>query len=168
MLQSKKILASLLLLLLATPLFFFIGYLVKREIVYHEMMEKLESASLHTITLDLAEVNWIKANKEVMIEGKLFDIKNSEIIDNKIKLTGLFDYEETKLEKDFTDTFHTNQNRSTPFNPSKLKFIFNLYFKEALSSISLSIFQNKERYPLFNEVAVTQIASITSPPPNFL
>ena len=168
MLQSKKILASLLLLLLATPLFFFIGYLVKREIVYHEMMEKLESASLHTITLDLAEVNWIKANKEVMIEGKLFDVKNSEIIDNKIKLTGLFDYEETKLEKDFTDTFHTNQNRSTPFNPSKLKFIFNLYFKEALSSISLSIFQNKERYPLFNEVAVTQIASITSPPPNFL
>ncbi len=167
MLQSKKILASLLLLLLATPLFFFIGYLVKREIVYHEMMEKLESASLHTITLDLAEVNWIKANKEVMIEGKLFDVKNSEIIDNKIKLTGLFDYEETKLEKDFTDTFHTNQNRSTPFNPSKLKFIFNLYFKEALSSISLSIFQNKERYPLFNEVAVTQIASITSPPPNF-
>ena len=167
MLQSKKILASFLLLLLATPLFFFIGYLVKREIVYHEMMEKLESASLHTITLDLAEVNWIKANKEVMIEGKLFDIKNSEIIDNKIKLTGLFDYEETKLEKDFTDTFHTNQNRSTPFNPSKLKFIFNLYFKEALSSISLSIFQNKERYPLFNEVAVTRIASIPSPPPNF-
>ena len=167
MLQSKKILASLLLLLLATPLFFFIGYLVKREIVYHEMMEKLESASLHTITLDLAEVNWIKANKEVMIEGKLFDIKNSEIIDNKIKLTGLFDYEETKLEKDFTDTFHTNQNQSSPFNPLKLKFIFNLYFKEALSSISLSIFQNKERYPLFNEVAVTQIASITSPPPNF-
>lgn len=167
MLQSKKILASFLLLLLATPLFFFIGYLVKREIVYHEMMEKLESASLHTITLDLAEVNWIKANKEVMIEGKLFDVKNSEIIDNKIKLTGLFDYEETKLEKDFTDTFHTNQNRSTPFNPSKLKFIFNLYFKEALSSISLSIFQNKERYPLFNEVAVTRIASIPSPPPNF-
>ncbi len=167
MLQSKKILASLLLLLLATPLFFFIGYLVKREIVYHEMMEKLESASLHTITLDLAEVNWIKANKEVMIEGKLFDVKNSEIINNKIKLTGLFDYEETKLEKDFTDTFHTNQNRSTPFNPSKLKFIFNLYFKEALSSISLSIFQNKERYPLFNEVAVTRIASIPSPPPNF-
>jgi hypothetical protein len=167
MLQSKKILASFLLLLLATPLFFFIGYLVKREIVCHEMMEKLESASLHTITLDLAEVNWIKANKEVMIEGKLFDVKNSEIINNKIKLTGLFDYEETKLEKDFTDTFHTNQNQSSPFNPLKLKFIFNLYFKEALSSISLSIFQNKERYPIFNEVAVTQIASITSPPPNF-
>ena len=167
MLQSKKILASLLLLLLATPLFFFIGYLVKREIVYHEMMEKLESASLHTITLDLAEVNWIKANKEVMIEGKLFDVKNSEIIDNKIKLTGLFDYEETKLEKDFTDTFHTNQNQSTPFNPLKLKFIFNLYFKEDQSSNSLSICQFKKKYHLFNEAAVTRIASIPSPPPNF-
>ena len=146
MLNKKNILAFSMLLLVVAPLIFFIGFLVKREIVYHEMMEKLESASLHTSTIQLADINWTKKNKEVMIDGKLFDVKYAEIIDNKIRLTGLFDDEETKLEKDFANTFHSNQNRATPINQLKLKFIFNLYFKDDHSSYSLFNFQSKKKY----------------------
>ena len=58
MLNKKNILAFSMLLLVVAPLIFFIGFLVKREIIYHEMMEKLESASLHSITVRVADVNW--------------------------------------------------------------------------------------------------------------
>jgi hypothetical protein len=165
MLNTKKILAFSMLLLVVAPLLFFIGFLVKREIIYHEMMEKLESASLHTITIRLADVNWTKKNKEVMIEGKLFDVKCAEIIDNKIKLTGLFDEEENKLEKDFTNTFNSNKNQQTPFNQLNLKFLFNFYFIEDYSSNSVSVCQSKKAYSTFNEVAVKNSSTVVSPPP---
>jgi len=166
MLNTKKILASLMLLLVVAPLLFFIGFLVKREIIYHEMMEKLESASLHTITIRLADVNWTKKNKEVMIDGKLFDVKYAEIIDNKIKLTGLFDDEETKLEKKISTSFHSNKNQQTPYSQLKLKFIFNFYFTEDHSSSSVSVIQSKDAYPAFNEVAIANSSTFDTPPPN--
>lgn len=166
MLKTKKILAFSMLLLVVAPLFFFIGFLVKREIIYHEMMEKLESASLHTITIRLADVNWTKKNKEVMIDGKLFDVKYVEIIDNKINLTGLFDDEETKLEKKISTAFQSNKNQQAPFSQLKLKFIFNFYFNEDHSSDSVSVYQSKKAYPAFNEFAVTNSSAVVSPPPN--
>jgi hypothetical protein len=166
MLNKKNILAFSMLLLVVAPLIFFMGFLVKREIIYHEMMEKLESASLHTITVRVADVNWKKKNKEVVIDGKLFDIKYTEIIDNEIKLTGLFDEEENKLEKDFTNTFNSNKNQQTPFSQLKLKFIFNFYFIEDHLSNSVSVYQSKNSYSTFNEVAVTKSSTVVSPPPN--
>jgi len=166
MLNTKKILAFSMLFLVVAPLLVFIGFLVKREIIYHEMMEKLESASLHTITVRVADVNWKKKNKEVVIDGKLFDVKYAEIIDNKIKLTGLFDEEENKLEKDFANTFNSNKNQQAPFSQLKLKFIFNFYFNEDHSSSSVSVFQSKKTYPTFNEVVVTNSSAVVSPPPN--
>ena len=81
MVIKKKILAFAMLLLAAAPLFFILGHLVKREFVYHQMIEKLENNSLHTISIALADINWIKKNKEVMVDGKLFDVKSWEIID---------------------------------------------------------------------------------------
>jgi len=166
MLNKKNILAFSMLLLVVAPLIFFMGFLVKREIIYHEMMEKLESASLHTITVRVADVNWKKKNKEVVIDGKLFDVKYAEIIDNKIKLTGLFDEEENKLEKDFANTFNSNKNQQTPFSQLKLKFIFNFYFIEDHLSNSVSVYQSKNSYSTFNEVAVTKSYTVVSPPPN--
>jgi hypothetical protein len=100
-----------------------------------------------------------------MIEGKLFDVKCAEIIDNKIKLTGLFDEEENKLEKDFTNTFNSNKNQQTPFNQLNLKFIFNFYFIEDYSSNSVSVYQSKKAYSTFNEVAVKNSSTVVSPPP---
>lgn len=166
MLNKKNILAFSMLLLVVAPLLFFIGFLVKREIIYHKMMEKLESASLHTITIRLADVNWTKKNKEVMIDGKLFDVKYAEIIADKINLTGLFDDEETKLEKNISTAFHSNKNQQTPFSQLKLKFIFNFYFNEDHLSNSIFVFQSKKAYSTFNEVAVTNCSTVASPPPN--
>ena len=166
MLNKKKILAFSLLLLVVAPLLFFIGFLVQREIIYHDMMEKLESASLHTITIPLADINWTKKNKEVMIDGKLFDVKYAEIIDNKMKLTGLFDEEETHLEKKISTSFHSNKNQQTPFSQLKLKFIFNFYFIEDHLSNSIFVFQSKKAYSTFNEVAITNSSTVASPPPN--
>ena len=156
------------LLLVAAPMFFILGHLFKRELIYYEMMEKMENASLHSISIPIAEVNWIKKNKEVMIDGKLFDVKSWEIIDNQVKFYGLFDEEETKLEKDFSSAMHPNNDQQSPINQLALKFIFNFLFTNKEPLIT-PLFQQKckQVYLVYNETAVSLSFTINTPPPNF-
>ena len=164
---KKKILAFAMLLLVAAPLFFILGHLVKRELIYHQMMEKLENNSLHTISIRLADINWIKKNKEVMVDGKLFDVKSWEIIDGQAKLIGLFDDEETKLEKEFSSTMQQNNNQQAPINQLALKFIFNFLFTNKQALLTPLLLQNcKPVYLVYNEDAVALSFTINTPPPN--
>lgn len=168
MVIKKKILAFAMLLLAAAPLFFILGYLVKREFVYHQMIEKLENNSLHTISIALADINWIKKNKEVMVDGKLFDVKSWEIIDGQAKLTGLFDDEETNLAKEFNSTMHQNNNQQAPINQLALKFIFNFLFTNKQSFFTPLLQQKpKPVYLAYNEDAVALSFTINTPPPNY-
>jgi hypothetical protein len=164
---KKKILAFAMLLLAAAPLFFILGHLVKRELAYHQMMEKLENNSLHTISIPLTDINWIKKNKEVMVDGKLFDVKSWEIIDGQAKLVGLFDDEETKLEKEFNSTMQQNNNQQAPINQLALKFIFNFLFINKQALLTPLLLQNcKPVYLVYNEDAVALSFTINTPPPN--
>ena len=164
---KKKILAFAMLLLVAAPLFLILGHLVKRELIYHQMMEKLENNSLHTISIRLADINWIKKNKEVMVDGKLFDVKSWKIIDGQAKLVGLFDDEETKLEKEFSSTMQQNNNQQAPINQLALKFIFNFLFTNKQALLTPLLLQNcKPVYLVYNEDAVALSFTINTPPPN--
>lgn len=59
--------------------------------------ERMEKETLVTITLPLSNVRWEKKEKEILLNGKLFDIKSFSITDNRLTATGFFDHEETTL-----------------------------------------------------------------------
>lgn len=64
------------------------------------MKEKLEEKMLQTIVLGEKDVNWFKPGKEIVLEGKMFDIKSARYQDDGfVVFTGLFDEEETLLVK---------------------------------------------------------------------
>lgn len=97
MFLKTKILTAFLLLLSALPVICTIVYLVKLEINAFAMEEKLEQASLQTVTVSCNQLVWVKKNKEVLINGKLFDVKSTFIGNGNIRLTGLFDADEEKI-----------------------------------------------------------------------
>lgn len=61
------------------------------------MKEKLEEEILHTILVPQAAVQWVKYEKEIRIDGKMFDIKSFTIKNGDYIFTGLYDDEETAL-----------------------------------------------------------------------
>lgn len=93
----KKITAFFLLLVGAMPFLFTLFFLVKQQIIRHEMKEKLEGEFLHTITVPKDKVNWVKYNKEIRIDSKLFDVNSFSEKNGIYFFTGLFDREETAL-----------------------------------------------------------------------
>ena len=63
------------LLVVAAPLFFLGGFSIKQKLIQLAMTEKLEQGFLQNITANRSEIVWVKKNKEAIVEGKLFDVK---------------------------------------------------------------------------------------------
>lgn len=61
------------------------------------MMEKMEKDELQTINIPTAGIRWYKKNHELMIDGKMFDVKSMTQHGDSTTLTGLFDDDDTEL-----------------------------------------------------------------------
>lgn len=70
------------------------------------MEERMETSLLHSITLEEKKVIWIKPGKEILINGKMFDIKNTLKSKGKITFQGLYDEEETALKMNLEKGMH--------------------------------------------------------------
>jgi hypothetical protein len=104
------------LLIAAAPVFFFAAFLVKQRLVQNEMEESLEHTSLQTIIVDQADFQWIKKDKEIIVDGRLFDVKSYIISGGQIEFTGLFDEDEDKLKKRLNNFIEQKDNGDTPLN----------------------------------------------------
>jgi hypothetical protein len=72
---------------------------MKQRQLKHDAKERLEKINLKTIILSTQEFRWTETGKEISIHGELFDIKSYSIINGKFIFSGLFDKDETALDK---------------------------------------------------------------------
>src|SRR5690348_6509709 len=124
MFTQKKIPAFIMLLAVAAPLLFFAGFWIKQKLVEHEMEERLETASLQTVTVKINDLQWLKKNKEVVIEGKLFDVRSYTTKGNTVTLTGLYDKDEDHLQEQLKNFMQQKNGASSPLNSIVVKFLF--------------------------------------------
>ena len=61
------------------------------------MKESLVRQSLLDIVVPENEIIWIKKNKEILLQGKMFDIKTIILHNDGYHIEGLFDEQETEL-----------------------------------------------------------------------
>ena len=64
-----------LLLLAALPVLISVGFFVKQSIIHRQREKRFEQEILQTITVSSKEVIWLKAGKEILHDGKMFDVK---------------------------------------------------------------------------------------------
>lgn len=87
---------------------------LNQKMAQNKIKIALNNEILDTYTTTPGDIKWVRAGKEILIDGHLFDIKN--IIHNSdgtITISGLFDETETVLVKKINETQEKNseQNR---------------------------------------------------------
>jgi len=98
--RPKQITTALLLLIvMGIPGLLFVYYQGRQAFIRHEMEEKLERQHLETIRIRTNEVLWYEEGKEIIVQGKLFDVKSQAHEGDEIVFTGLFDEKETLVKK---------------------------------------------------------------------
>jgi len=101
----RKTAVSILLLVTITPMVYLFILPLKQQWIRHRMERELEEKADHTIILAENDLHWIRPGRELLVEGRMFDVKEISYLDNsKVKIKGIFDEEETvftrQLEKD--------------------------------------------------------------------
>jgi hypothetical protein len=122
MMIIRKMIGIFLLLLVAVPLFFSIGFIIKQKNIQVEMKQQLKTALLQTITVPERDVKWIKKGKEILVNGQMFDVKTSVKSGENIVFTGLYDKDEQELHENLKGFMHSNNNQSAPLNELLAKF----------------------------------------------
>lgn len=151
----------------ATPVLVITGFLVKQKVIQRRMSERLEKTPLQTITADIAEVRWVKKNKEVEVHGRMFDVKKFQVNGNKITLTGLYDNEEHALKKELAGLHKQKKDNSAPIKQLVLKFLNASAINEIYSAVEFYTGKNtvKEYFP-YKDDLVNRFIRVITPPPN--
>lgn len=121
---KRPITAFMLLLLLAVPLLFSVVILVKQQIAQHQRNEKFSKEILQTVTVSSSEIYWVKREKEILLNGKLFDVKSYSKNGNSISLTGFFDHKEDKLVQQIVRLALQKDHTGNPLSEPAIKFLF--------------------------------------------
>lgn len=160
----RKIFAVGLVLLIAMPLVFTIGILVKQKIIQFHRQERLEAEQLQTITVAAENIQWVKKGKEILVDGKLFDIKHFEKKNGKLILTGFFDKEEDDL-YDQLNKIAKDKNKPSPFT-TVISFLLTPYYNEPVSGHFLINRQlhSKEYFIYTEKIPSFPVSDITHPP----
>jgi hypothetical protein len=161
---TNKIAASLFTLLGFAPLLFIIITSAKQQEIRHSMNRQLESKMLHTITLSKKNVHWQRDGKELIINGRMFDVKNFQYAgDDKISFTGLYDEDETAL----INKIKENQQSETNTGGKLLAQLFQLLqssFSDSPSDGFTPALTNNH-FPGSEQRLATPFIIILAPPP---
>lgn len=122
-LRGKNITALGLLLLLAIPLIFSITLVIKQKVLQYQRGERFETEELQTIKISPEKLYWIKAEKEILVDGKMFDVKSYHKDGDKIILTGFFDHKEEKIVSHIKALLHQKDKPIDPFGSAMVKFL---------------------------------------------
>jgi hypothetical protein len=163
---TKKILPLALLFIVAVPLFFSVRFVVKQKLIQSQMKEKLELASLQTITFPLAGLTWAKEGEEVIIEGKLFDVKSFSVADGQITLKGLFDGDEDHLFAEMKNSLQQKKDETGPLSQVKCIFL-PLYTETVLFTLENKWKAVARFFPAYSESITELYYGSTVPPPKY-
>jgi hypothetical protein len=94
-LKKKKIIALALAVFVALPLVMCAGTQLLQLFLKQTALERFTTETI--ISIPLKDVNWIKKEKELLINNQYFDVKHYKVQDGQLLVNGYFDNEELEL-----------------------------------------------------------------------
>ena len=93
----RHIIPLFFLLLTLAPTLFMGGLQLFQAVIRQRMEASLQRETLVTVSLPASEVDWYEEGREIMVEGRMFDIKTYEIKDGLFTAQGIYDDDETEV-----------------------------------------------------------------------
>jgi len=95
--RRKTIIALLLCSIVALPLIFSGGLQAFQQYIKYTVEERLNDEELVIVSIPLAQVQWMEEGREILVHGKMFDIKSYSEKDGNLIATGVYDERETAV-----------------------------------------------------------------------
>lgn len=166
--HKKNTIIYFLLFLVTMPLFFAVYTMIEKTIIEQQMEEKLEQENLQTVTLNATSVIWLKADKEILINGEPFDIKKISCNGNKITVAGLFDTEEKQLKKKLEEYNNNSDNAAATNHSLLILFFIACYHPTEINFDAVFFIDSKQSWKNYQDSIWNLSCEIAAPPPRFI
>ncbi len=164
--KQTTAIAITLIMIIGAPLLFYAGYFIKQQQIQSQMSAKLKRSRLSTITTKQDDIKWVKANKEILVNGRLFDVNSIVKKADCYEITGLFDVDEDLLQKEITDLHNRKNNGDSPISQLMIKYLsFDAYFHEYYFSFVTNTIGIQCFYSTYSGNVIQQLLPVDSPPP---
>ena len=110
----KKLTAGFLLMAAMLPLVNSTWLVIAGVINKIQIEEQIENSCLQTIETDIHKITWVEPDKEILIDGKLFDVKSFRQYGEKILLIGIFDTVEDEIAAQLASLENTDDEGGIP------------------------------------------------------
>ncbi len=148
------------------PVLFTLLFLIKQQMIRYNMREKLEEQLLCTIVLTKSEVDWVKYNKEIRVDNKLFDIKSFTVKNGHYVFIGLFDEDETALNKTFNNDLNEKEEQEDQLLETLSQLLESVYSNNPSDALVINNEMEKHAHPILLNIP-SPIKNILTPPPQF-
>lgn len=154
------------LLLIALPLIFSVGIMVKQKVIQLQRKERFETENIETITIAAEKLHWIKQGKEALIAGKLFDVESFRSAGGKISLTGFFDSKEDEVVKQIKEFAEQKREKDNPLTRLAVKLLFTpVYTEPSPPSFQNSCNNIARNFHSYSELTLAGFHPLDIPPP---
>ena len=86
----KTIAGIPIILIVLLPCLYCLYFQVKHHLIREEMREKLERDNLQTVIVPVKEFRWYEEDREIIVDGTMFDVKTIERRGDNYIITSLF------------------------------------------------------------------------------
>jgi len=128
------------------------------------MKEQLEKKMLHIIVLADDDVHWVKKEKEIWVDGKMFDIKTVYRHNGSTTFTGLFDEEETGLVKQLQANWKKKSSQDNKILAHLFNCLQNVFFSSPGDKY-IALLSGKHFPGIAVPALACQYRDILTPPP---
>jgi hypothetical protein len=155
--SRKTISLSILLFAAFLPLFLSAIFLGGRIAIRITMLRNLKEDQVTTIHIPEKDFKWFEENREIQVDGKMFDVKSIQLIDGIYEVTGLFDEMETELNamlEDLHKDAKSNQDKTFNIFQVCLGLISETPFVP--NNIQQHLYPEKINFELYNNMLVSK------------
>jgi hypothetical protein len=163
---KKQLTAFGLLLLVALPLVLSVCMFVAQKTLQSQRQNRFTTEQIQTVVISAEKFAWVQDEKEVLINGRLFDVKSIKKLGQTLELTGFFDHKEDRIVKHLKNTEQQKNNSNSLLNQLTFNFIFLPNYKE---TTTFSIQNNWQfiasSFPSYTESVTSMAYPAIVPPP---
>ena len=94
---KRKLLTSAMLVLIMMPAIYCIYFQVNQQLIRWRMWAMVEENATDIVVIHPSKLYWMKKDREIFVNGMMFDVKSIEKTGDSLRITGEYDYEESGL-----------------------------------------------------------------------
>lgn len=162
---TRKCLTAVMLTLIMMPAIYSVYFHVRQQLIRLEMWEWLEGEGDDVVIIHPSKLYWMEKDREIFVNGMMFDVKSIEKVGDSLRITGEYDFEESGIHRQMEKVQESREDEDQQSNSIQ---VLTQVMDDSMSRFLTSLFpfelSDPKQLPLATTLPIVYLNTISPPP----